>query len=262
MVRKQQKPLKAKVPRNHPFFDIIEEAYSVFAYSKPKSIEVCEGCCMDADIEADFFNPPIEELPLHYIQDWYLAAYDSKGIAKPTWGFLLPRILEILAVDEDVSTVALEVSLNRFETGNPENWSPDEWRVLDEFQRVFLAREIERESEFLDDSVCMFSLAGWPLEDLLDQVASTSDAKLAQRFWNDWCDVRVPGREAVWITEFWDDPDKTKAIDFYTSKTLYDRMENLAFAADTMPELSAKALAVASVIEANASWNSASGPVE
>jgi len=257
MVRKQQKPLKAKIPTDHPFFDIISEAYRVFARYKPKSLEVCEGCCMDADIEADFFNPQIDELPLHYLQDWYFAAYDPKGVAKSTWGYLLPRILEILALGEDVSNVALEISLNRFETGNRDNWTSEEWQILDEFQRHFLLREIESTTvNYLDDTICMFRLAGWPLEDLLDQVVSNSDVILAQRFWNDWCNGVVPGRESIWITAFWDSPDKTTVFDFYTSTALYTRMVNLGFADDTEPEISTKALAVASVIEANAVQNS------
>ena len=255
MNRKQQKPLKAKVSPDHMFYDIIGDAYRVFAYPKPTSIEVCRGCCMDASIEADFFNPPIEELPLHYIQDWYFAAYEPKGVAKATWGYLLPRILEILAVGEDVSNVAKEVSLNRFDTGNPEKWSTEEWQVLDQFQRMFLQREIERQSDFLDDTICMLRLAGWSLQDLLDQVASTPDDKLAQRLWNDWCNNCVQGHESVWITAFWEDADRITVFDFYTSQSMRDRMEALALADDTEAALAAKASAIVSVIEASASWS-------
>lgn len=259
MVRKQQKPLQAKIPSDHPFFHIIAEAYRVFARPKPKSIEVCEGCCMDADIEADFFNPQIDELPLHYVQDWYSAAYDPKGVAKSTWAYLLPRILEILALGENVSNVALEISLNRFETGNRDNWTSEEWQILDEFQHHYLRREIESTTEnHLDDIICMFRLAGWPLEDLLEQVGSNSDVVVAQRLWNDWCNGVVPGRESVWITAFWDDPDKTTVFDFYTSKSLYIRMESLGFADESEPEISTKALAVAGVIEASAIQKSSS----
>ncbi len=202
--------------------------------------------------------PPVEQLPLHYVQDWYFAAYDPKGIAKETWGYLLPRILEILAVDEDVSYVAKEVSLNRFDTGNPEKWSDDEWKVLNQFQRVFLQREIERQRDCLDDTICMFGLAGWPLQDLLDQVASNPDDKLAQRFWNDWCKNRVPGRESVWITAFWEDSGRKTVFDFYTSQKMRDRMEALVLADNTEAALAEKASAVVSVIEASASWRSSS----
>lgn len=254
MARKEQKPPKAKIPPDHPFSDIVSEAYRVFTYPKPSSIEVCEGCCMDADIEADFFRPPIAELPLHYVQDWFFAACDPAGIARDTWGYLLPRILEILAVDEDPASVGLEVSLNRFETGNPENWSPEEWQVLDRFQRAYLKREMARERGCLDDTLCMFALAGWPLESLFEQVAASPDTELVLRLWRDWCAYCIPGRDSIWITAFWNSPGNTRAFEFYTSEAMHDRMTRIAFAEDTPEDIAEKALSVASVIETHADW--------
>jgi hypothetical protein len=248
--RKRQKPLKAKIAPDHPFFDIIEDAYRVFDYETPTSTDVCRHCCMYPDIEADFFNPAIHELPLHYLQDWFFAAYDPDGISKATWGYLLPRVLEALALDDEIASVGLEVSLSRFQTGDRDNWSDAEWDVLDRFQRGYLKREVMRKTEFLDDTLCMFGLAGWPLEDLLDQVAAFPDDVLARRFWNDWC----MGHPSIWITAFWEGAGRTQAFNFYTSRTLFRRMEALAFAQTTDPELAEKALAVASVIEANADW--------
>lgn len=257
MPRKHQKPLRAKLRPEHPFFQIISDAYAVFDHAKPSSIDVCEGCCMDADIEADFFAPPIAELPLHYVRDWFFAAYDPNGISKRTWGYLLPRILEILAADEEVASVGLEVSLNRFETGNPENWSAEQWDVLDRFQRAYLAREIERDTGYLDDTLCMFGLAGWRLDSLFEQVAAASDSKLVDRFWNDWCKNCIPGRESVWITAFWESPGSSEAFEFYTSKSLYDRFTEVALSDGTEKCLAEKAFAVASVIEQNGDWNTA-----
>ena len=241
---------QAKVAPGHSFFDIIEDAYRVFASPKPKSIEVCENCCMYPEIEADFFNPSIRELPLEYVRDWFSAAYQPPAIAKETWTYLLPRILEILATGEEVSSTGFEVSLNRFQTGNRANWSTEQWSVLDRFQRAFLDREIRQPNEFLDDFVCMFGLAGWPLKDLVAQIESASDEQLARRFWNDWCNC-VPGREGIWITAFWESPDSAKVFDFYTSRALHDRMTALALDDRTDSELASKASAVASVIEAN-----------
>lgn len=256
MAQERKQPFIPKVAVGEPFYELVQEAYRVFAYPKPQSIEVCEGCCMDADIEADFFNPRIGDLPLSYVQDWYFAAYDPNGIAKATWGYLLPRVLEILAYGEDVSNTGPEVSLNRFATGVAANWSVEEWSVLDRFQRLYLNRALTDDmDEALDDVLCMFALAGWPLQDLLDQVAAQRSAVLAHRFWRDWCAGRVPGRESVWMTAFWESPARTEVFDFYTSRAMYRRLQQLAFADDTPPDLSEKALAVAAVIEANASWN-------
>jgi hypothetical protein len=247
--------IQATVTADHPFFDLVEEAYRVFAYPKPSTIGVCEKCCMDDEIEADFFNPPIRKLPLDYVRDWYSGAYDSKGVPKNTWAYLLPRILEILASGEDSSDTGLAVSLNRFGTGNPENWSTTEWRTLDSFQRMFLREIIEQKRDFLDDTICMFRLAGWPLESLLDQVTSAPSPTLARRLWNDWCSGAGPGNNSIWITPFWESPDTKTVFDFYTSRSLYDKMEALALDDETESQLAVKASAVASVIEAYVDWS-------
>jgi len=161
---------------------------------------------------------------------------------------------KILAAGEDLSIPGIEVSLNRFGTGNPANWSKAEWRVLDNFQKMFLRQQIEQNRDNLDDTLCMFRLAGWPLEGLLDQVASAPGATLALRLWNDWCRWPAPGNESIWITAFWASPDNSTVLDFYTSRRLYEKIEALALADDTDGEVAAKASADASVIEAYANW--------
>lgn len=250
MTRKQQKPLKAKVTPDNPFFDIIQDAYRVFRYDTPTDTEVCKGCCMDAEIEEDFFAPAIEEMPLHYLQDWYFAACEPP-ISKALWGYLLPRVLEVLAVGEDdPASVGLEVSLNRFPTGHRDQWSAAEWDVLDRFQRLFLSEWIVGRKTYLDDMICMFGLAGWPVADLMAQVAAHSDEALCLQFHSDWC----IGRPAIWITAFWEGGGNTEAFKFYTSRGLYDRMERLALAPTTDPAVAEMALSVASAIQENADW--------
>ncbi|OHC99867.1 MAG: hypothetical protein A2885_05195 [Sphingopyxis sp. RIFCSPHIGHO2_01_FULL_65_24] len=239
--------LRAKVPPDSEFFGIVEEAYRVFASPKPNATDVCD-CCMAPAIEADFFDNPIARLPLHYIQDWYFAAYKTSGVTKETWAYLLPRILEILAAAEDVSQTALEVSLSRFDTGNPGNWSPHQWRVLDRFQRQYMLHSLDHGAACLDDVLCMFRLGGWPLQDLLDQVAAASDATLARRFWLDWANERAPGCESIWITAFWEGNDGSIVFDFYTSPRMFERMETLALTDGTDVTLALKALEVASII--------------
>jgi hypothetical protein len=254
MTYQRPEPIQAQIRADHPLSGLIEEAYQVFAYPKPRSMGVCEECCMDPKIEADFFNPSIRELPLHYVRDWYYTASLPKDVAKGTWAYLLPRILEILAVGEHLCNMGIEFSLNRFDTGNPENWSATEWSVLDNFQRIFLRSQMEQKRYRLDDIVCMFRLGGWSIEGLLDQVASVPDPILARRLWNDWCSWPSYGNRGILITAFSVDAEKTTVFDFYTSRTLYDRMEALALNDDTDGELAAKVSAVAGVIEANANW--------
>jgi hypothetical protein len=253
MTRQPAVPVEASLRPDDPFFDLIDEAYRIFAYRRPTSTEVC-SCCMDAEIQANFFTPPVRELPLSYVRDWYFGAYEPTGVAKATWGYLLPRLLEILASGEDVSAMGPEVSLNRFDTGNPDNWSKAEWSILDRFQRRYLRRHAEQDKDSLDDVICMFRLAGWPLAGLLDQVASFPDDILALRLWHDWFPGGRSGYPNIWITTFWEQRDGTAAFDFYTSRAMYDRIEALALADDVDAALAAKASAVAELIEVSADW--------
>ncbi|MFS8047824.1 hypothetical protein [Rhizobium sp. BR 314] len=144
--------------------------------------------------------------------------------------------------------------MNRFATGNRENWSMEEWSVLDRFQHLYLSWKIDLHKEFLDDVVCMFRLAGWDLRDLFDQIVALPDAKLAQCLWIDWCSWPAPGHEGIRLTVFWEHPDNAIAFQFYTSRNLHEKMEALALADDTDTDLAAKASAVASIIESNAPW--------
>lgn len=245
--RKQLKPVKAKLDPDHPFYALIEQAFEVFDYPKPMQTGVCQNCCMYPEVEKDFLNPDIRDLPLHYVRDWFFAAFEGEGISRRTWGYLLPRILEILAAGEDPASVAREVSLSRFETGVRAHWSEAEWAVLDQFQRAYLEREKIPNSDYLDDTICMFGLAGWPLQGLLDQVTSWSDEVLVNRFWHDWC----KGRPSIWITAFWDEEGQKTVRQYYSSPELTERIEAYALAADTPVGMAEKALDVAAVMRAH-----------
>lgn len=249
---------EAKVQSGHPFFEIIEEAYQVFAVPRPASAGVWDYA-IDAASRRDFLSLPIAELPYRCIRDWYFAPVDPPGIARSTWVYLLPRVLEILAVGRPVSEIGLEVSLDRYETGNPDNWSAAQWAVLDRFQRLYLQYAIGRRedntlgstNEQMDTVLCMFRLGGWSLDGLLEQVAAMSDAMLAERLWNDWCEGSPPGCEAVRITSFWPAKDKEHIRAWYTSPVLGERMVALALADDTSSDLANQAMAVAELIAAS-----------
>lgn len=247
---KNGKPVKAKLPADHEFAELIAEAYRVFAAPKPAETGVCKGCCMDPSIEADFLVPDIADLPLHYLQDWYFAAV-SDAFGQPIWRYLLPRVLEVLASGEELAYVGLEVSLNRFPTGDAARWKSEEWGVIDRFRHMYLDRAVRHGEDCLDDVLCMFGIAGWPLADLFAQVLDVPADALAEKLWRDWC----IGRPSIWITAFWDNGGNSDAFAFYTSPELYWRMADLAFDEQTPPELAEKALAVAGVIEHAVAWD-------
>ncbi|WP_424969046.1 hypothetical protein [Dinoroseobacter sp. S76] len=252
MAQKKVEDTGAKLGSQHPLYDVVAEAYRVFKYPRPHSLEVCQACCMDPAIEAEFLEIAIEDLPLRALSDWFSAACDPGGVSKSVWGYLLPRILEALACGEEVSSVGLEVSLSRFQTGQKENWSETEWRVLDDFRKRYLRHAMRRYDHHVDDMVCMFVLAGWPIDEILAQIASLPTAVLVERFWNDWCKDRGPGGGEVWITAFWEPQQTSRLHAFYTSKSFYQRFKQLAFAGDTPPFLAMKARALLVVLEDSA----------
>lgn len=251
MARKKtrQPKVTAKVGSESPIYEVIEDAYRVFDFPKPQATGVC-SCCMDRGIERDFYTPDIRDLPVTYVQDWYFAASDP-DLSKSIWGYLLPRILEILAVGEDVSAIALEISLNRFPTGDKSRWSDRQWEVLDRFRRLYLEKAVLSDRDDLDGVICMFGAAGWPLEALFAQVLSFDDDVLVEKLWMDW---RAGCSFSIWITAFWEKDKLNQVMSFYTARPLYERMLSYGMAEDTPKELSNKALDLADTIRMYASW--------
>lgn len=250
--RSPNDPADAKVSVSSPFYPVIDEAYRVFACPPPPTTGVCEHCCMYPEIERDFFKPPIRELPLYYLRDWFFAAC-SPPLDKAVWQYLLPRVLEVLAAGEEPASVGLEVSLNRYPTGDRRCWTDDQWRVLERFRTLYLEDFARTGEAYLDDAVCMFGEAGWPLAALFEQMTGWSDTLLAERLWHDWCQY---GRRSIWITAFWQQPGNTRAFEFYTSRELYQRMATFGLDEATPAALADKALEVADTIRENAAWTS------
>lgn len=242
----------AKMPPGHPFFDLIEEAYRAFDGYKPSDVDVCTICCMPKAIEADFFRPNIKDLPVHYLREWFGAACATEGVRKDIWSYLLPRTIEVLAMGEEPKNVGIEVSLSRFDTGNPSHWSDKQWSVLDRFQRQFLQSSSPSTGAWryhtLDDIICMFTLGGWQLDDLLSQVMSMADEQLVERLYQDWCG-NFGDYGKIDVTEFWEKPDKARVREFYTSEQLRQRLETIALSDSVDAEIAAKASAVVSVID-------------
>jgi hypothetical protein len=242
----------AKISSGHPFYDLIKEAYLAFDGYKPNEVDVCTDCCMPKDIEADFFRPNIKELPFRYLQEWFDAACPTDGVRKDIWSYLLPRTLEVLAAGEDPKNVGIEVSLSRFDTGNPSHWSDKQWSVLDRFQRRFLQSSSPSTGAWcwnsLDEIICMFTLGGWQLDDLWSQVMSMADEQLVERLYQDWCGT-FGDYGNIDVTEFWKEPDKARVRAFYTSEQLRQRLETFALSDNVDAEIAAKASAIVSVID-------------
>lgn len=258
MARKHQNSsaeLKAKLAADHPHFWLIQNAYSVFDRYKPLEVEVCTDCCMDPEVAAKFFRPDIQDLPLTYLRDWFDAACAVEGISKNLWAYLLPRIFEVLLANEEPAMIGLEVALSRFDTGNPGQWTEQQWMVIDEFQQVYLASGIGSQEAWagnaLDDVLCMFRRGGWPLKTLLEEVQSKPDSMLAARLWQDWCSG-YEGPGSIRMTYFWENAERPIVFGFYTSDALRSRMENLALSDQTDSVIAKMASDLVQTIETHA----------
>ena len=247
--RRQDKQAEpgAKLPPGHPFHDLIEEAYRVFAGPKPHDVDVCTECCMPKAMATDFFRPNIAELPLEYLREWFGAACSTEGVCQDIWSYLLPRTLEVLAAGEEPKYVGVEVSLSRYDTGNPARWSHEQWNLLDRFQRQFLHTVTSRYHS-LDETLCMFRLGGWQLDDLLAQVLAMPDEEIVGRLWQDWCDG-FDEYGYVRTTAFWEKGDEAHVSEFYKSEALRDRIEATALRDSVETSLEKKASDLVTVIE-------------
>lgn len=258
MTKREPHQPDAKVPFGHPFFEIIEEAYLVFAVPRPVDLGVWDYALdLDPAFRRDFLKLPIAEMPYRCIRDWFHAPVDPPGIARSTWVYFLPRVLEIMALGRDVSDVCLETTLKRYETGNPDNWSAAQWAVLDRFQRLYLQYAMgPREDNMpssdyetqLDTVLCMFRLGGWSLDSLLEQVSAMSDAFLVDCLWRDGNLGEHSCFNKMHITTFWPASDQEQVFAFFTSPGLSERIEALALADDTPHDLADRAVAVGNVI--------------
>lgn len=242
--RKRDSGPDIRLPSASPFEPVIAQAYEVFSGPTPNDTETCD-CCMEDWIRKDFFNHRSQDLPLYYIRDWFFAAVEDP-ISTTLWQFLLPRILEILACGEDPASVALEVSFSRFPTGERARWSEAQWKVLEEFRVTYLDYyDGFAEVNMLDDVLCMFGEAGWPLEPMMKQVLGWPDDVLVKRLWRDWASWGT-GHRSIWITAFWKDEAAARAR--WTSKELEARLLEIGMAEKTPRDIADKALILTEIV--------------
>lgn len=202
---------------------------------------------MDPAIERDFFAPAIRDMPLAYLRDWFSAASDAQ-VSLALSRYLLPRVMEALAKDQDPATVGLEVSLRRFGTGMADRWTEAEEAAIARFATLYLERfrasEVDQLPEDnLDDALCMLSAAGHDMKPLLADIWAWSDDDLLGLLARDW---DTPARGAViWRTAFWEPSSWDLAIHkenaksvavWYQSDAMRTRAENAIL---TAPEGSA-----------------------
>jgi hypothetical protein len=185
--------------------ETVEAAWRVFDIPAPATTGVCQRCCMDPKIEADFLKRRARDLPAHYVNDWYNGAYDS-GIAHDHVAWFLPRVMEMLAAGEEVATVGEEVALSRLPlAGFPEDWSLGEISSVTQFATdffaAFLLGEIPQDYLDIDSALCMFAKGGLPMQPLLSQLDALADEVLIDLLHQEWI---FETTRHISHTPFWD----------------------------------------------------------
>jgi hypothetical protein len=238
-MRKQTKDIGAKLPPGHPQYDLITRIYAAFRRDKPPNTGMC-SCCMEPEIQADFFTPDLKDLPLYYVRDWYNGAY-APPLPHALWAYLLPRVMEVVLCGEEPSGIGIEVTF-RGATGDPTLWTQAQWNLLDAFQRAVFRMQPKNYDWSLDALICTFTKGGWSAEALWDQVLDWPDADLVRRLYRDWCGY---GYLSIGVTAFWGEDMQMQAR--YRDPDLASRIEVFAYSCDDS-QLAEQAMQVAEAI--------------
>lgn len=224
----------------HPLFSLVERGYAVFKYQSPNNLGVCTTCCMCPLEVQDMLQAQVHEIPLLSIDRWYMAAL-SGTLTREVWGYLMPRILEILATGKEVCSLGNEIVLARFSTGNATLWRPEEWSVLADFQQQHLRWSVGVRPHEMDTNLCMYNLGGWPLAGLWEQVLKWPDGLLVEALWESWWRLGYIERS---VTSFWPNEKKEQITALYSGPELRERVESIALSTSKSAD---KALELANV---------------
>jgi hypothetical protein len=212
--------------RPHALSAAIDVAWRVFDMPAPPTTGVCERCCMDPQIEADFLKRSPRELPAPYVRDWYAAACDG-SLLHDHVAWFLPRVMELLADGDDVAPFGRQVALNRLPlAGYPTRWRADEVDAVEAFAQALFAAVLNGDLPVRDDTLdswlCLFGAGGVAVRPLLAQLEALPVDRLAALLHRDWLGGT---RRAICVDGFWgDSPAKAQVWDWYTSDAMLDRL--------------------------------------
>jgi hypothetical protein len=158
--------------------DAVERLYSVFKpYAAPQHmLDVCTHCCMDAALEVEMRRLPLRQLTAKHFYEYNTSA---KGAEQPVneIKYLLPRMLELLALDADLHH-SIELSLQRLGNCHDGAIFPDELTAIHAFARCYFAERLgqhawQAPSEAMQSDplelLLMFYIGGLEITALLDQ---------------------------------------------------------------------------------------------
>lgn len=230
------------IPFDHRLAPLVAEAYSVMAAPHPFSHGVCRACCLPPALEESYFGLGQREISVAFLRAWYRAS-PEKDMTPEVMSWLLPRVLELMAMGETDIFPNIESAFQRLElTGFPNTWSPRAVDVFERFARAQFRRMVIEDASELDALIAMFANSGFGAAPFLTVLWDMPTESLSRALHQAFCETE-PG----WIvqTPLWSSQDdRTKTWAWYLSP---DMSERLCEAAGNGDE---KAGAVADLIDA------------
>ncbi|MCA0869762.1 hypothetical protein LCL97_02895 [Seohaeicola saemankumensis] len=213
-----------KIAADHPAAGLVTEAYRAFAGPPPETLAVCTCCGLSEAAQRNMRIKPAQAITRAEIEDWFASAADATYLADAA-RHLLPRLIEALAAGACHPT-APELFLERSRAAEHALWTPAQRQVLDRFQRWYLARADWPDGVQLNSVLCLFVLAGWPLDELEAQVLTLPDADIVARLWQG--KDRLRDHPAFW-------PKGMRPPSYLDTQALRDRLYAVILS-ETLPE--------------------------
>lgn len=151
---------------------IVEKAYSIFSnYTVSKPIDACTICCVTEEEENYLIHTPLKEITRDALAHYQDSA-QPKTLNLEETKYFLPRFLELVA-EFDYPSHSAELSLTRVGHFSKENWTKEEWKLLNEFMITFFGYYLEIYppvgSEHIDSILIMFDKANLDVSVLLEK---------------------------------------------------------------------------------------------
>lgn len=210
---------------------IVDRAYEVFKRPAPNNLGVCTACCMNFKDESALLTLPLPETPVRLIVEWIEAAFTSAIFPEEVTAYLAPRLLDAL-MREEIVAIETELVLERGLYGDCSRWSGEQAEVLDDFRFHYLDafRKDEERANDLDDVLCMFARALWPMQESLEQLETWSDTELVNRMWRSLCG-KAYSMSPFWhgapVSEDFVEAQRNQVLNWYQSPKLRERVETV-----------------------------------
>lgn len=234
----------------------IDHAWHVFDVPAPKTIGVCDACCMDPALAADMLATPAKTLTALQLREWFYAAYDV-SISHDHVAWVLPRLFELLVDGWHFDYLGPEILLHRLVlTGFPTQWPEAEVAAVHRlcealWSRQLIAPDARVRSTIhdpdIDQWLCMFAIGELDIQPFLDRLWALPDEQLVDLLHHDWIAAWKSG--FISFSSYWSNAPEAarqRAWAFYTAPALAERLMACAPAGDD------RALALAALVEASA----------